>query len=491
MSSRRRFCSAALIGLTAKADRPIAGGYVNESHAAGHRIRDHAKFNPARETRRTKIAIVGGGMAGLSAAWWLDRKGFRDYLVLDGEPQAGGNSRYGENEITAYPWAAHYVPFPNKESLHVRELFTELGLLDEQGHGNERWLCHSPQERLFLHGRWQPGLDPEIALTRDDRVQFRRFDELIAEQRATRRYTIPLEIGRLSDPLERISARTWLEQQKLTSPYLRWHVDYACRDDYGCSIDDANAWAAIHYFAAREHEERGPFTWPEGNGWILRRLLAKLGSRVETGAMVFRIAKSGTRWRVESERLSIEADAVIFAAPSFLAPHLIEGFPHPRVPFEYAPWLTANLVIENAADLGETSWDNVIYNSPSLGYVVATHQHVRSITPRTVWTYYWALTGDPATQRRRLLNQPWTYWRDLILADLAKAHPSIKDHVSRIDIMRLGHAMRRPAVRRVEDPVLDWLQVCFANSDLSGCSLFEEAQHHGIMAANRALRLVS
>ena len=486
MTDRRRFLSAGLIGLAAKAERPIAGGYVNESQSLGHRLRDRARFATATEQRKTKIAIVGGGIAGLSAAWWLAKKGFRDFVVLDAEPQAGGNSRYGENEITAYPWAAHYVPFPNKESVYVRELFTELGLLDAQGHGNERWLCHSPQERLFLHGRWQAGLDPDVALTKDDRAQFRRFDELIAAQRATKRYTIPLELGRRPDPLERISARQWLDQQKLDSPYLRWHVDYACRDDYGASLDDANAWAAIHYFAAREHEERGPFTWPEGNGWILRRLLEKLGRQVETRALVHRISPIARRWRVETERLSLEADAVIFAAPTFLAPYVIEGFARP-VPFEYSPWLTANLTIENAEGLGETAWDNVIYNSPSLGYVVATHQHVRSLEQRSVWTYYWALTGDPLTQRRRLLNQPWPHWRDLILADLEKAHPRIREHVSRIDIMRLGHAMRRPSVKRSEDPVFHSGGLQFANSDLSGCSLFEEAQFHGIQAAEKVL----
>ena len=75
--------------------------------------------------------------------------------------QAGGNARWGENEISAYPWAAHYVPIPNRKSALVRELFEELGLLHE-GKLDERHLCFSPQERLFLHGRWQEDLEPAI-----------------------------------------------------------------------------------------------------------------------------------------------------------------------------------------------------------------------------------------------------------------------------------------------------------------------------------------
>ena len=37
---------------------------------------------------RVPVAIVGGGMAGLSAAWWLDRRGMPEYVVLEMERQA-------------------------------------------------------------------------------------------------------------------------------------------------------------------------------------------------------------------------------------------------------------------------------------------------------------------------------------------------------------------------------------------------------------------
>ena len=41
---------------------------------------------------------------------------------------------------------------------------------------------------------------------------------------------------------------------------------------------------------------KGPLTWPEGNGWITKRLLEKRGRFVHTGPMVHRIAKAGTRF---------------------------------------------------------------------------------------------------------------------------------------------------------------------------------------------------
>lgn len=119
-ASRREFlqsASAALIGLSLKGDRPIAGSFVNDAFPLGHRLRDHASFPAAKQTVKVPIVIVGGGIAGLSAAWRLQKKGFTDFVLLEMNDQAGGNSRWGENDITAYPWAAHYVPVPGPKAV--------------------------------------------------------------------------------------------------------------------------------------------------------------------------------------------------------------------------------------------------------------------------------------------------------------------------------------------------------------------------------------
>ena len=40
--NRRRFLSAALVGLNAKAERAIAGGFVNDGFPLGHKLRDRS-----------------------------------------------------------------------------------------------------------------------------------------------------------------------------------------------------------------------------------------------------------------------------------------------------------------------------------------------------------------------------------------------------------------------------------------------------------------
>ena len=80
-TSRRDFVRAlgviaaapALVGLTAKG-RVIGGGFVPDGSADGHLLRDGTARNRLRTSatrradRRVKVAIVGGGRGGLSAA---------------------------------------------------------------------------------------------------------------------------------------------------------------------------------------------------------------------------------------------------------------------------------------------------------------------------------------------------------------------------------------------------------------------------------------
>jgi NAD(P)-binding Rossmann-like domain len=495
--SRRAFFGApALIGLVRKTDRKITGGFVNDSFRLGHQLRDHATIASPRELKFVSVVIVGGGMAGLNAAWHLDKRGFHDFVLLEMEYQAGGNSRSGENEVSKFPWAAHYVPVPAKGESLARELFEELGVYRD-GKWDERMLCFDPQERLFINGHWQEGIEPEDGATSRDRGQYRQFLDKIREFRSTGQFTVPMERGAQPSPLDRISIADWLAQQRLDSAPLRWYVNYACRDDYGALAKDTSAWAGIQYFASREPEEKGPLTWPEGNGWIAARLTEKLKGYIHSLAAVYRVARTGRQLRVLTGHTEYIADAVIWAAPTFLASYLIDGAPRADG-FQYSPWLTANLTLDRIPQQknAEPAWDNVIYDSPALGYVNATHMNLASHVDRTVWTYYWSFAElAPADARRLLLAKDWNYWKEAILNDLARAHPDIRQCVAHIEIMRIGHAMARPSPGFLfSEHRARWLKpqgnIFSANSDLSGFSIFEEAQYRGVEAAKGALRLV-
>jgi glycine/D-amino acid oxidase-like deaminating enzyme len=488
--------SAALVGLSLKSDPHIEGSFVNESFQAGHLLRDRASFPAPRRTEKTPLVIVGGGIAGLSAAWRLRKRGFTDFVLLEMNDQAGGNARCGENAIAAYPWAAHYVPVPGPKAVYVRELFEDLDVL-KNGQWNDRYLCFSPQERLFLYGRWQEGIEPSVGLKQSDREQFQRLEDLFGNFRKSGEFTVPLGLGRSPKyaDLDLISFADWLQQQGIDSKLALWYMNYACRDDYGALAANTSAWAGIHYFSSRESDEKGPLTWPDGNGWITRQLLKRVGDNVRTNQMVYRVTQSSRGVSTFAGEVEYRSEFVIFAAPTFLAPYLVPEFP-PLHDFVYSPWLTANLTLERLPDSrgAEPAWDTVFLDSPTLGYVDATHQSLRTQIDRTVWTFYWALAdGTPADNRRLLLEKDWGYWKEAILHDLERVHTDIHQCVSRIDIMRMGHAMVRPAVGAIFSAERQRLakrdgRLLFANSDLSGISIFEEAQYHGVQAADKVLQ---
>ena len=497
--SRRGFlvgAAAALVGCSRKTDRLVSGDFVDDGGAVGHALRDGTSMSAPTRTERVPVVIVGGGIAGLSAAWRLEKQGFRDFVLLELEDEVGGNARWGENEITPFPWAAHYVPVPGPQAGLVRELFEDLGAFSE-GLWDESMLVYAPHERLFRWGAWREGLVSSLADSPGERAEFRRFDELISGFREGGEFTVPSALGApAGSPLDQISFRQWLIANGFNEPALLWHADYACRDDYGVLASATSAWAGIHYFAARPPDEPGPLAWPEGNGWVVRRLMERLGDYVRTGAPVHRVQPRRTDVSVVAGDTEYVCEGVVWAAPSFLAPYVVEGAP--PVDISYSPWLTANLTLERPPrERGvEVAWDNVIYDSPALGYVVANHQTLATHRGRSVWTWYLAVADRPPEAARELLQRrSWGDWRDYILADLERCHPDIRECVSRIDVMRLGHAMVRPVPGFLSSPGRQALRspegpVVYANSDLSGLSLFEEAQYRGVTAADRVLARV-
>jgi len=134
----------------------------------------------------------------------------------------------------------------------------------------------------------------------------------------------------------------------------------------------------------------------------------------------------------------------------------------------------------------------VIADSPSLGYVTATHQTGRDHGP-TVWTWYLPLSDRPPREAREwLLGLTWEQAASIVVKDLEIAHPDIRGSITRLDVMKWGHAMVRSAPGFVWGPhrgraAAAWNNIHFAGTDLSGIPLCEEAVHHGVRAADEIL----
>lgn len=537
--SRRRML-AGLLGGTAgliascSAREPVlphAGEILTPDFSIGHRIRDGFKPHPAADRwQETDAVIVGGGISGLAAAWRLKRAGLDRFVVLELERIPGGTARSGQSPVTAYPWGAHYVPVPMRENPSLIAVLKEMGVIERfDASGNpivgEQFLCRDPGERIFLDGAWWEGLFPLDYASDRDRKAIQDFRAEMAhlagghDAKGRRPFAIPVATG--SDHadvigLDAISMADWIRQRGFDSDRLRWLVDYSCRDDYGSTIEETSAWAGVFYFASRLRTPNGDsqpiITWPEGNGRIVQHLTGQVARQLRFGTACIDIATAKlpsvqNQSAVEVVAFDTRAETaigfrtrrVIFAAPHFLVPVLVRDLPESRrkaaAEFEYSPWLVANVHLrQRPAESGfPLAWDNVIYNSRSLGYVTATHQEGIDYGP-TVLTWYDALCDEPVhIARKRLLDMTWREAAEIVLSDLELAHPEIRSLVERLDIMKWGHAMVRPRPgfvwsRARREAILPLGPIHFAGTDLSGVALCEEAVYHGVRAAEEVLQ---
>lgn len=496
------------------------GVLTGADHKTGHMLR-RAISLPVSEEINVETLIAGGGCAGLTAAYFLKKGGYDNFVLVELESTPGGNAAAGRNNVSQFPWGAHYLPVPDNNQPALLDFLAENKIItgfDAEGRPfyNEDHLCFAPEERLFIYNRWQEGLIPQFGLKDKSLQQIRRFlDLMVSHKNATGKDNKPafcIPVAQSSeDPtfqeLHSITFAQFLAHHGFDDEHLRWYTDYCCLDDYGTAADEVSAWAGIHYFASRkgttaEGTEGEVLTWPEGNQFLVNLLAKPVQEHIHTGQLVFSVEEKADHCRVlmydtmADRVVAYTTSSVIMATPQFINRRILRSGNIPHIPdTDYAPWMVANVTLRVFPDKNgfPLAWDNVIFGSKSLGYVNAGHQQVALKNKKTVFTFYHPLAGlSPAEERKTALSKTLYDWQKLVVDELNRAHPDISDYIESIDVWLWGHAMIRPVPGITGNSHLAALaqhkgRIMFAHSDLSGLSIFEEAFYHGHRAAMSVL----
>ncbi|HET7503304.1 MAG TPA: FAD-dependent oxidoreductase [Kofleriaceae bacterium] len=497
--------AALALGCGARAPRIPPGTLIETGMARGHAVvRDRPAAPEVTAWREHRVVIIGAGVAGLAAAWELRRRGITDVVVLELDDVTGGTARGGQTAVTRYPWGAHYIVAPQADQTELIALLGELGAIERVGPDgtpviDEALRCREPEERVFYRGRWYEGLYLDAGATAEDRRQLAEFRRAIDQWSAWRdaggasAFAIPTRRS-TRDPevtaLDRISFAAWLDARGLTSERLRWLCDYACRDDYALVAADTSAWAGLFYFASRQRTPgaaaQSVLTWPDGNHALVRHLAA--GATIETAVAVRRVEPGGEVIALGAHgAFGVRARRVIVAVPAFVRNRIVDAQVGAG---DHGAWAVANVHLRarpRELHNAPPAWDSVFRDSPSLGYVSATHQRGRDLGP-TVWTWYYPFPGDARRAREQLAGASYADWAEVVLADLERAHPDVRALVDHIEVAFWGHGMIRPRTGALfggerEARARPVGRIHFAHTDLSGLALFEEAFDHGLRAA--------
>ena len=562
-----QWAGAAALGLsgckpaTPKLDE-LPGGFTGAALERGHALRpmwqrlaQGLDLPAPAVVHRAPVVIAGGGMAGLAAARALELAGVQGAALLDTQAAMGGNSEGGQVKGIACPLGAHYLPVPGDEAHEVQDWLEQLGVrqrVSGRWRYDERYLCHSPQERLYWQGAWHEGLLPVHGVGQRTLDQYALFEKRVSEAMRAASFAMPSirvwqREGQLPASHAKLDAQRldqWLAQQGLDDERLCWYLDYSCRDDFGAGLSRVSAWAGIHYFASRHgfHAPRPPsehesdegseqvLTWPQGNGWLAQQLVAGLrATQLQTDCSVLAVSESASGVQVDVYHHGRQqherwlARHCVVALPTFVAARVLRNAPDflriVASRLDWAPWLVANIYIDRPlADYpgAAPAWDNVLYqdgNQGGLGYVDAGNQRLDRISRQpTVLSYYQAL-GDWADGRKQLMQQPFAFWRNRIVNTLSEPHPDLLQHAIRMEITRYGHAMAIPRPgdqqllseialksntskrkqllngERVQAlPTPATGRLSFAHSDWAGYSVLEEAFTRGHHAGLRAVQ---
>ncbi len=411
---------------------------------AGHRLFENPPNWDGVAAEKRDLLIVGGGIAGLTAAFRLRE---REPLLCELSNSLGGSASYGESGGQAFAQGAHYeLEYPASYGAEVLALLEELGLVVFDGVRNtwtfaDRQYLIDPERmgRCWVRGQIREDMLPESAETT-------RFERMLEAFEG--RMPLPLRLldGALAG-LNDLSFADYLREQGLAlTPAFHEALDYHMKDDYGAGADAVSALAGIHYYRCRPyyHQHVGIFSPPRGNGYFVDKLARALPSgAIRVGHLVSAIRSQENGflvdvWDVAGQKpLRFRARQVVYAGQK---QGLRYSFPADAGLFasnRYAPWAVMSFLLEGPV-LEEAWWQNEVLSRDVrfLGFVNSMVQSNAETGPnRAVLTAYYCL---PEAQRSLLLEGEG-FWRAWVVATL--------ELIERVTGKKLGSVVREVWVK--------------------------------------------
>lgn len=417
--------------------------------AVGHLAFESNQF-PITKNLQTKFLIVGGGIAGMTAAFQLRN---RDFLLFELSNLLGGSSAGSNYHDVPLCHGAHYdLSYPSYYGKETLSMLEELKIIDFSEFSNS-WnfvdkkylISKNLESQTFALDTFRKDVLPDGSA----KIEFVELMKSFSGKMPMPTRLIDSNLYYLND----ITFLEWLKQKISLKQAFIEGLDYHMKDDYGAGTDRVSALAGIHYFACRPYYSKPVelFSPPEGNSYFINKIYDQLPTEhVFTSHLVKRILEKEGRFEVDvvdavsRDVIKVTCDKIIYAGHKHSLKFIFPKDYHLFYKTQYAPWVVVNIIIKKPW-VKEAFWQNEILSGDTslLGFVDSKAQFSRNEQNR-VFTVYFCFKPEEREMMSLIEDRKHVFITQ-VLSHLEKYfNKSIENQIEKVVIKQMGHAMPIP-----------------------------------------------
>ena len=399
-----------------------------EHFAICHQVRDGHSFPKPDATKKADVVIVGGGVAGLSAAYFLKGK---DWLLLEKEDHFGGNAYQEEYEGQIYGTGSAYGYRGDAGDVLAKEIGLNLPLV-------------SMPDPMIDNGKyapdiWRSGIN-DLPYSKDVIASFKKYRDDIMK----------IDFKKNAEQLDSEPFTKYLEPY---APEVKRLWDAYGPSNWGAVSEDTSALIGIadtQFLVEGVDDQR--VILPGGLGCITHKLVEvlkpKYGERMLSDATVVAVVPDKDEVRVSyvqgDKVTTVAAKVVLMCTAKNITSRIVAGLPNEQKQamrwMRYAPYPMINMVFDKP--VYRKGYDNWCPGKTFTDFIVAdwTIRNNPGYKPKyNILTFYTPLRES---ERATLLNEDdCKTLAGKVLRDFQGLLPEFNVDPVEVRFYRRGHPM--------------------------------------------------
>jgi monoamine oxidase len=393
-----------------------------------HELRDGHSFPKPESSRKVDVLIIGGGVAGLSAAYFLRGK---DWLLLEKEEHFGGNAYQEEYEGQVYGTGSAYCYREDDADRLAKEIGLNMPFVG----------MPDPviDNGTYTADPWRSGLG-HLPYPKEAIASLRKFRDDVMKMD-------------LKDTMAELDSQPFSKILAAYTPELTKWWDAFGPSNWGATTEDTSAFIGLfdaYYLFSGGDDQR--VILPGGLGCITHKLVEvmkpKYGERMLSDTTVVSVAQDADGVRatyIQGDKpVTVSAKVAIMCTPKYITARMVSGIPSEQKQamrqMRYAPYPMINMIFDKP--VYRRGYDNWCPGKSFTDFIVAdwTIRNNTGYKPKyNILTFYTPLRES---ERSTLLEvEDCKVLAGKVLKDFQQCLPEFNVDPIEIRLYRRGHPM--------------------------------------------------